>query len=157
MSRKTPVEQRFDKFVMPVTESGCYIWLGHIDMHGYGRIRCHGKVAHAHRVAYEMKNGPIPEGLEIDHLCRVRCCVNPNHLEAVTRRENVMRGPNNPVIRGSKIRHCPNGHEYTVENTYRYPSGARACRTCLRNSSRLFMRQHRQKLGIPQKPERWLP
>ncbi len=73
--------------IMPEPNSGCWFWLGALSR-GYGSL----KNARAHRVAYEMTIGPIPEGLVIDHLCRVTSCVNPDHLEAVTQAENVRRG-----------------------------------------------------------------
>ena len=83
----------------------------------------------AHRVAYELTNGPIPDGLELDHLCRVRHCVNPSHIEAVTHRENTLRGTG-PIPHRARQSHCKHGHEFTPENTYRLPNGCRHCRTC---------------------------
>ena len=103
----------------------------------------------AHRFAYEMLVGPIPEGLDLDHLCRVRHCVNPNHLEPVTRSENLRRGirprlPQNDRI-GDKNRaktHCPKGHPYDEANTLmhywkRENSMRRLCRTCHRQGTRV--------------------
>lgn len=72
--------------------TGCWLWLRCVNHHGYGSLGFGGKTYLAHRFSYEKFNGPIPAGYEIDHLCRVRCCVNPQHLEAVTNRENVIRG-----------------------------------------------------------------
>lgn len=114
--------------------NGCWIWLGSRDRAGYGRIlvKEHEKYAnrHAHRIAYQEFVGSVPEGLELDHLCRVRACVNPDHLEPVTRRENLRRSPLTP---GSRT-HCPQGHPYTPENTYLWTdkngSERRHCRTC---------------------------
>lgn len=71
-----------------VSDSGCWIWQGSVSNTGYGRIGSR----YAHRVSYERSNGPIPDGLTIDHLCRTTLCVNPDHLEPVTHRENVLRG-----------------------------------------------------------------
>lgn len=89
----------------------------------------------AHRVAYELTRGPIPAGMEIDHLCRVRSCVNPDHLEAVTRGENLRRGRGKT---GAQT-HCKRGHELTPENTYRYVNRrgyvCRHCRQCRRAAS----------------------
>jgi transcriptional regulator with XRE-family HTH domain len=75
-----------------VDANGCWIWLGRINGFGYGEIKCGERRLKAHRVSYEHHVGPIPEGLDLDHLCRVRPCVNPEHLEPVTRSENVRRG-----------------------------------------------------------------
>lgn len=99
----------------------CHLWEG-------GRSGEYGWVdrEYAHRVAYIEANGPIPDGLEIDHLCRVTLCVNPSHLEAVTHAENVRRGL---AVRTA----CPQGHDYTEANTYRNPKGHRLCRTCNRD------------------------
>lgn len=95
-----------------------------------------GKRFRAHRVIYEALVGPIPEGLTLDHLCRIKRCVNPDHLEPVTHAENVRRG-NSGKYQASKT-HCPQGHEYTPENTHIGRRGKyimRGCRTC-RNTAR---------------------
>lgn len=87
----------------------------------------------AHRVTYVTAFGEPPKGLDLDHLCRMRCCVNPIHLEPVTRSENAKRSP----IMGqgqSKKTHCPKGHPYSEANTYRKPDGRRVCRTCTRKN-----------------------
>lgn len=96
---------------------------------GYGQTWDGQKVLLAHRVAYELAVGPIPEGLHIDHLCRNRACVNPKHLEPVTCLENVRRG-------AAVKTHCPHGHEYTPENSYHHPAGGRICRICIRKRNR---------------------
>lgn len=115
-----------------MSESGpneCRLWTGYTRK-GYGRLGIDGKLFQAHRVAYELANGPIPEGLELDHLCRNRACINPDHLEPVTGRENIMRGEAIPA-RNARKTECKNGHPFTVENTYLRPSGGnRECRTC---------------------------
>jgi hypothetical protein len=87
-----PIESRFDKQYIPVTESGCWLWIGALDKEGYGVFGINGKQKRAHRVSYEAHIGKIPDGLCLDHKCRVRCCVNPSHLEAVTNKENIRRG-----------------------------------------------------------------
>lgn len=106
----------------------CWVWLAGKDTSGYGCFKL-GRTRAAHRLAYEALVGPVPSGMQLDHLCRVRHCVNPAHLEVVTPRENTKRGEV-----GSNMRvktHCPQGHEYTTENTYRAPRGDRQCRTCM--------------------------
>jgi hypothetical protein len=105
---------------------GCWIWGGYIGPSGYGRAYAGPSYYRAaHRMAYEFARGPIPEGLQIDHLCRNRACVKPDHLEAVTQTENVRRG-----LRGRLLTVCAKGHDYTPENTYTSPAGNRACRKC---------------------------
>ena len=104
-------------------EDGCHLWNAAVSGKGYGVIQVEGKPLGAHRVAYEMYVGPIPDGLQIDHLCRVRSCVNPSHLEPVTSQENTRRGT---VVRT----HCPQGHEYSGHD-----GRGRTCKTCLRAAS----------------------
>lgn len=109
-----------------VTERGCWVWGGSPDPGGYGRITlADGKRERVHRFAYRMFVGPIPDGLTIDHLCRVRLCANPKHLEAVTSEENVRRGDHFLRRRTS----CRQGHPFDAENTI-VRRGARICRAC---------------------------
>lgn len=138
---------RFIEKVEMVTESGCWIWVGCCDSNGYGNLSKGVKVVegyrknyYAHRVAYELYKGSIPEGLDIDHLCRVRCCVNPDHLEAVCRKENVMRG-NSPSNFNSIKMHCIRGHRLEGDNLFFDCDGYRQCRTCSRMRKRLEKRR----------------
>jgi HNH endonuclease len=109
----------------------CWIWLGSKTDGGYGTIGIAGKNKLVHRVNYERFVGPIPEGLCIDHLCRVRACCNPAHLEAVTYRENNLRGMA-PTFVAHRAGTCTSGHEMTPENSYvRKNDGKRVCRTCM--------------------------
>ena len=108
--------------------NGCWIWTGFADKAGYARLRGSGgryaEVLYAHRYSYERFVGPIPDGLTIDHLCRVRRCVNPVHLEAVTHRENMLRGES-PAAKAVRRGTCPSGHAYV-----QLSNGARRCYIC---------------------------
>ena len=120
-----------------VDSSGCWLWEGTLSLSGYGRLwigGTRGRRHQAHRLTYEMHKGPIPEGLEIDHLCRVPACVNPDHLEAVTHRENQRRGRGIIAIHMAKT-HCPQGHPYSHRNKH----GHRKCHACESARSRRRM------------------
>lgn len=108
----------------------CWLWTGRLPRSGYGTLSISGKNVQAHRFAYELIVGPIPAGLQLDHLCRVRHCVNPAHLEPVTPRVNVLRGIC-PAALAARRSHCQRGHEFTPENTYMTPNGRRQCRACI--------------------------
>lgn len=108
---------------------GCWQWAGPTMRQGYGYISRNGRIVYAHRHAYELLVGPIPDGLVIDHLCRNTSCVNPAHLEPVTQRENVLRG-NAPAAKNAVKTHCPRGHEYTPENTITRDRDGRISRQC---------------------------
>lgn len=124
------------RFVKKIDASAgdCWLWVAQIDGCGYGRFQEGGKPISAHRYAYEALVGQIPDGLTIDHLCRVRHCVNPEHMEAVTRRENTLRGIG-PTAMHARRTHCPQGHPYDEENTCLHGT-SRSCRTCHRISER---------------------
>ena len=109
--------------------TGCWLWLKYIAQDtGYGKLTVDGRQLYAHRVYYERHRGPIPEGLVIDHLCRVRNCVNPAHLEVVTRGENTLRGETPSGINSRKT-HCPQGHPLSGDNLYRWKN-KRQCNIC---------------------------
>lgn len=113
-----------------VCESGCWEWVGCKNHRGYGLFFADGKLRIVHRVIYERAKGAIPDGFAIDHLCRKRDCVNPDHLEAVSHKENNSRS-SSPSAENEKKTHCKNGHEFTESNTYRYPgANKRRCVTC---------------------------
>ena len=104
---------------------GCWEWTGGKTPQGYGMVARR----QAHRVVYELLAGPIPDGLVIDHLCRNRGCVRPDHLEPVTNRENLMRGEGITAAFAAQT-HCKRGHPFNDANTYRRPDGGRQCRAC---------------------------
>lgn len=110
-----------------VCESGCWEWIGARTPLGYGRV---GTLDYAHRKYYERAHGAIPDGMDLDHLCRNPSCVRPDHLEPVTRGENLRRGATLVAINTKKT-HCPKGHPYSPDNTYRRANGNRHCRTCV--------------------------
>ena len=108
--------------------AGCWMWAAPLDRYGYGHAYLDGKGYLAHRVIYDVLRSHISAGLELDHLCRVRNCVNPDHLEPVSHRVNVQRGE-----LGQPRARCPKGHEYSESNSYRSASSGLRCKTCIRN------------------------
>ena len=117
-------------------ETQCLIWDGALYRNGYGHMRVDGKDWSSHRYYYILYKGPIPEGFDIDHLCRVKACVNTEHLEAVTRRENNVRSG---LIK--RKTHCPKGHSY--ENSRRKINGSvLQCAECSRE------RYYKERYGI---------
>lgn len=107
----------------------CWIWSGTLNAYGYGVINVNYKIKQCHRVSYELAKGEIPAGLTADHLCRVPTCVNPDHLEAVTRGINVLRGVAFSAINARKT-HCNAGHPLTGDNLYVNGQPGRRCRAC---------------------------
>lgn len=117
---------------------GCWQWTGNVAPNGYGRIG--NRLYCAHRYAYALLVGTIPDGKQLDHLCRNRSCVNPAHLEVVTRRENILRGVG-ITAQLARQTHCKRGHLFSAENTYLY-RGSRSCMACQRERSRLWESTH---------------
>ena len=150
MRRRTPYG-RFISEIAPIgrimrsvsfDSTGCWTWNGYRNDKGYGHVKIDRRWLPVHRYCYEHAVGPIPTGLQIDHLCRNRACVRPTHMEAVTLVENIRRGL--AGVRGGERQraktHCPQGHLYNEQNTYVKKSSYRACRTCHRESE--FRRYH---------------
>lgn len=126
MPASRPLAVRCEEKIDRDTNTGCWLWTAAVDKDpGYGRIWDGHRMAHAHRVVYELNVGPIPDGLELDHLCRVRHCVNPAHLEPVTHAENVRRGAG-----GVLKQTCPQGHALLGE------VGERRCEICRKEQVR---------------------
>lgn len=119
----------------------CWLWLPVCEKNGYGRVWINKKRLGVHVVSYLLTGKQIPDGLVIDHLCRTRNCVNPSHLEAVTRGENVLRGKGITALNVKKT-HCKRGHEFNKENTYLI-KGGRDCRRCRYMAFKRFQDRNR--------------
>lgn len=136
MTRDHAREHLLERFLrhVEITDDGCWLWRGSIDPQGYGRFSVSAalRARSAHRVSFNLFVGDIPEGLELDHLCRVTHCVRPSHLEAVTHRENLFRSEAICTVNARKTR-CPKGHPY--DRTRK--DGSRQCGTCTRERERL--------------------
>lgn len=142
---RTPAEPRF---WAKVDKSGeCWEWTASLKPNGYGSFVFEGRTWYAHRLAYTLARGEIPHGLQLDHLCRNRACVNPDHLEPVTCRVNLLRGETLTAARAAQT-HCVNGHEFTPATTYIKPNGCRNCIPCqLARNEAVRRRQRERKAG----------
>jgi len=128
-----------------VDATGCWLWTWRKTNKGYGIFYCKGERS-AHRISYLHYKGLIPEGLELDHLCRKPACVNPDHLEAVTHRENILRSPIVPMAINATVTHCPKGHPYEGYNL-KVEHGSRLCRECRKEVDRKrYKRNPRKRL-----------
>lgn len=149
MRRTTPITERL--FPRLDVASDCWLWTGAVDIGGYGIISRGPRGAtgtrFVHRAVWELLVGEIPEGYDLDHMCRVRLCCNPDHLQPVTRQENVNRGSHRAgAPRG---RYCRSKrHEFTPENTARQKNGARLCKACA-NEAKQRYRDKQRREGAP--------
>lgn len=156
----TAAIDRFWDKVSPEPNSGCWIWTGFVNAGGYGHFSEGYDNFYAHRWAYEHFKGAIPAGLHLDHRCRVRCCVNPEHLDPVTPAENTLRAVRLEFGGGQhRHTHCPKGHEYAVHG--RLQSWKRGkfvrdrflCRVCKNDAARKLRRTRNAALiAIPTSP-----
>lgn len=138
--------ERILESIVADPQTGCWLWTGKISPNGYASVG--GKLIH--RTSYEFFIGSIAEGLCVDHLCRVRHCVNPDHMEVVTYSENVKRGllPGLNRSRKNAKTHCPNGHLYTESNSSFNSRGHRECRECHRLRAGLQYRSLKRKAWL---------
>lgn len=144
-----PMPERFwDKVDRDSDPDGCWTWTAYATPRAkgclpYGKFGLDGRVQFAHRVAYTLTRGPVPDGMQLDHLCRNTLCVRPEHLEPVTARVNILRGQSFAPANAAKT-HCPKGHEYTPANTMRGNSPTeRKCRTCYNAYQREWKRRRK--------------
>ena len=141
---KMTVDERFWDKVDKTDPDGCWRWLGFLSSKGYGAFSERRVTTPAHRWAYERVVGPIPAGLQVDHLCRKPSCVNPDHLEPVTNRENLRRSMAVRTSVNAAKTHCKNGHEFTPENTsWTRRRDGRKRRHCLACKRLWYRNKHR--------------
>lgn len=142
---KKGVEGRLWEKISPEPNSGCWLWIGGRHPRGYGGFYINGKTRPAHVVCYEVYVGAVPDGLELDHKCRVTCCVNPDHLEPVTHQENMSRGIAGKMGAERQLakKFCPSGHAYTPDNIYYRPNGYRDCKVCAMERKRRAKDRHK--------------
>lgn len=144
-----PIKDRIHDSVN-ITDTGfdtpCWLWKKSLIWSGYAKTWYQGKTVAAHRLSYEVFIGPIPDGLQVDHLCKIKHCVNPEHLEPVTPRTNVMRA-DTVAARNAAKTHCGEGHEYAGDNLLIVQTtGERRCRTCTNETARQYRNRQRGKL-----------
>lgn len=126
-----------------IEKGDCWLWTGAIGSGGYAMLWWEGTTTTAHRVVYSLLREPVPDEMEVDHLCENRACVNPDHMRVCSPRDNTLRSNRAPGALNARKTHCPRGHPYDEENTMRRPDGRRRCRTCERDWSREYQRRRR--------------
>lgn len=134
--RALSLKERIENKILKTDK--CWLWQGEIRKNGYGSIRINKKNYTIHRVYYELNKGQIPTGLTIDHLCRIKNCINPDHLEPVTLIENLKRGYGIGVQNSNKT-YCPKGHEYNGVDK----NGHRLCLTCRNVRNKIYQERNR--------------
>ena len=136
MGQYTDLPEQAERHIEFEPNTGCWLWAANCNWNGYGLLKVKRVTYAAHRYVYRAMRGAIPSNLTLDHLCRVRSCVNPSHLEPVTMRINTLRGNAVTALNFAKT-HCLRGHEFTVANTYLW-KGHRACKACRKATRRLY-------------------
>ena len=131
--------RRFEDKYIPEPNTGCWLWLGSLKPDGYSRFNAR---ISGHQASFSHWKGQVPEGKEIDHICRMRCCVNPAHLQAITHRENVAKS--GAWEFNTRKTHCPKGHPYSGNNLYVHGTN-RQCLVCRRARSYAFFLAHKNK------------
>ena len=127
-------------------DSLCWVWTASLRPSGYAQVHFKKRTRIVHHLVYELTQPEYEEGLDLDHLCRLRCCVNPSHLEPVTRGENLGRGEGLIWMERAKITHCPQGHPYSGDNLGHDGKGRR-CRTCDARRKREYKQRKKEERG----------
>jgi len=121
---------------------GCWVWNGFINNYGYGEFGISGKRYRAHRVSFSLFSGELVNGMVIDHICKNKACVNPDHLRQVTQKFNCLDNSSSPPAINSVKTHCKYGHELTDDNVYKHSSG-RYCLTCRKRHKDNWIKKYR--------------
>lgn len=147
-------KEKLDRLSVPEPNTGCHLWLASTDLAGYGGFCIKDKKIMAHRVAYFLYKGPIPEDFVVDHLCDNPSCVNPLHLEVKIQRDNGLRSKGSPTTINANKTHCKRGHEFNDENTYISDSG-RACKICAKEYKKEWHQKNKARYSEKYKTEEW--
>lgn len=137
IANEMPTKEQFIDMSMPITESGCWIWMGSVSSNGYGNYKIKNKQIKPHRLSYELFIDEIDKGLQVCHKCDIKVCVNPNHLFIGTQKDNIQDAVKKKRMFNQRKTRCPKGHKYEENNIYRLSdkSTRRLCRQCYREKS----------------------